>query len=482
MGDRGTAVAFIACESKEIEQHATGGAIGDHMDEATKKRAPGAENPDLKKGREPDPDRPLGFDRAGPSLMDVAREPQRRWKGRAALGITVLGALILTVWLARLEPAVPTVDRNVLLLGTVERGTFAREVRGPGTLAPEEVVHLSAVAGGRVEQVHVRPGAQVAQGAVLLEMTNPDVELEHLQAQQQLTQARAGLLDLRRSLGSQLASQEAAMENALAEYEEARRRAEMDSALAERELIPANEAQRSREVAGARQAQLQAERRGLELLNGSLDEQLAIQEEQVQQLTRILESRRRRLEALRVTAPSGGVLQDLNLQVGQWVQSGTTLARVAHPDRLMAELRIPEVQARDVQIGQPAVIDTRSDQISGVVRRVDPNVQNAAVVVEVSLEGDLPPGARPDLNVDGVIEVERLEDVLHLGRPAQGQSHTTVAVFRMVPGRNEAVRVPVRLGRSSVNRIEIVEGLEEGDVIILSDMSRWDEHDRVRVR
>jgi len=432
--------------------------------------------------RDPGPKRPSGFDRAGPSLMDVAREPPKRWKGKVAIGIVVLVAVALTIWVAGLEPAVPTVDRDVLLLGTVERGTFAREVRGPGTLVPEEVVHLSAVAGGRVEQVHARPGAQVARGAVLLEMTNPDVELEHLQAQQQLTQARAGLLDLRRTLQSQLTSQEAALESAFADYEEARRRAQTDSVLSERELIPVNEARRSREVAGARQAQLEAERRGLELLNGSLDEQLAIQAEQVQHLTLILESRRRRLEALLVTAPSGGVLQDLNLEVGQWVQSGTTLARVAQPDRLMAELRIPEVQARDVQIGQSAVIDTRSDRISGVVRRVDPNVQNSAVVVEVSLEGELPPGARPDLNVDGVIEVERLEDVLHVGRPAYGQSHATVAVFRMVPGRNEAVRVPVRLGRSSVNRIEIVEGFEEGDVVILSDMSRWDGHDRVRVR
>jgi len=432
-------------------------------------------------GKAPPPGRP-GFDGDGPSLMDIPREPPTRWKGKVALAAVALAAVVLTIHLARLEPAAPSVDRNVLLMGTVERGTFTREVRGPGTLVPEEVVHLSAVAGGRVEQVHVRPGAEVVRGAVLLEMTNPDVELEHLQAQQQLTQARAGVLELRRTLRSQLADREASLAAARADYEEARRQAATDSALAERDLISRNEADRTRELVEAREARMTAERRSLALLAETLDEQVEVQEEQVRQLTLILDSRNRRLEALRVTAPTDGVLQDLNLEVGQWVQSGTTLARIAQPGRLMAELRIPETQVRDVQVGQSVVIDTRSDRAPGSVRRVDPNVQNAAVVVEVSLEGELPAGARPDLNVDGIIEIERLEDVLHVDRPAYGQSHATVSLFRMVPGRNEAVRVPVRLGRSSVNRIEIVEGLEEGDVIVLSDMSRWDAHDRVRIR
>lgn len=420
--------------------------------------------------------------RAGPSLMDITRAPAKRWRGKAAISVAVLAAGLLGVWLSGLGPAVPRVDRDAVLLGTVERGSFTREVRGPGTLVSEEVIHLTAVAGGRVEQVHVRPGDHVTEGAVLVEMTNPDVELEHLQSQQQLTQARATLLELRRSLQSQLASQQAAVESAWADNEEAQRRARMDSVLAERRLIPLNDARHSADLAVARAAQLEAQRRGLALLDGSLEEHLAIQQQQVRQLTDIRESRRRRLDSLKITAPVSGVLQGLNLEVGQWMQSGTTLARVAQPDRLMAELRIPEVQIREVLVGQSAIIDTRSDRVHGVVRRVDPNVRDAAVLVEVSLNGELPQGARPDLNVDGVIEIERLEGVLHVDRPARGQSHASVALFRLVPGTSEAVRTPVRLGRSSVNRIEIVDGLAEGDIVILSDMTRWDDYDRVTLR
>lgn len=414
--------------------------------------------------------------------MDIPREPKGNKRKFILIGVGVLALIAVAVFLARLEPAAPSVDRDVLLFGTVERGSFVREVRGPGTLVPERIVYIAALSGGRVEQVHAQPGEEVQAGALLLEMTNPDVELEALQAQQQLTMARAGLLELRRNLGSQRLAQEAAMATASAEYQEARRRAQADSALAERQLISANEARRTAELAEARRIQYEAERRSLELIHDTYDQQIAVQEEQVRRLGSILQYQERRVESMRVTSPSDGVIQDLALEVGQWVQSGTTLARVAQPGHLKAELRIPETQAADVQVGQTAVIDTRTAEVEGRVRRVDPNVQNASVLVEVSLEGDLPSGARPDLSVDGTIEIERLEDVLHVDRPAYGQSHATVSLFKLVRDGEEAVRVTARLGRSSVNRIEVVEGLEEGDTIILSDMSRHDDTDRVRIR
>lgn len=413
--------------------------------------------------------------------MDIPREQKGDRKKYIWVGAAAVAVVAITVALARLEPAAPSVDRDILLFGTVERGTFVREVRGPGTLVPEQMVFVSAVAGGRVEEVFVDPGETVEAGTVLLTMSNPDVELQSLQAQQQLTSARAGVVELRRSLGSQVLAQEAAVASTRAEYQEARRQAESDSALVERQLISRNEASRSRERAQALAIQLENEEGQLELLRQTMEEQLAVQREQVQRLESILAYQERRVESLRVSAGAGGVLQDLSLEVGQWVQPGTTLARVAKPDRLKAELRIPETQARDVQVGQRALIDTRNDTIQGSVRRVDPNVQNASVLVEVNLEEELPPGARPDLSVDGTIEIERLEDVLYVDRPVYGQSHSTVSLFKVTPGESEAVRVTVRLGRSSVNQIEVLDGLEEGDTIILSDMSQWDDADRVRI-
>lgn len=421
--------------------------------------------------------------RSGESGMDVPRETGDRRKKRILYGALAAVALIaVTVFVARLEPAAPTVEREVLLFGTVERGSFVREVRGPGRLVPEHIVFVSAVSGGRVDRVHAQPGAEVSQGTLLLELSNPDVELEALQAQQQLTAARATLIELRQSLRSEMLTQEARLATVRADYREAARLAEADSALLARQLISRNEASRTRERAEALRIELETDRRRLELLHESVDQQLTVQQEQVGRLESILEYQQRRVASMRVESPADGVLQDLNLEVGQFVQSGTTLARVAQPGQLKAELQIPETQARDVQIGQTALIDTRTDTIRGQVRRVDPNVQNASVLVEVSLEDGLPPGARPDLSVDGTIEIERLEDVLHVDRPAYGSSHSTVSLFRVVDGGGEAVRATVRLGRSSVNRIEVLEGLEEGDEIILSDMSRYDDTDRVRIR
>lgn len=421
-------------------------------------------------------------DRSRELRMDIEREPPPNIRKYLLWGAAAVVVVAVSVFLIQMEPAAPTVDRATLLFGTVERGSFVRRVRGPGTLVPEQIVHISALAGGRVDRVNAQPGETVEAGALLLELSNPDVELQALQAQQQLTAARARLVELRRSLESQRLTQRAEVASARAEYREARRRWETDSALAARQLISRNEASRSREDAEALTVRLQTEERRLELLDSTVQEQLEVQAEDVERLAAIYRSQRERVDAMRITAPAGGVLQDLNLEVGQYVQTGTTLARVAQPGRLKAELRIPETQARDVRVGQSVLVDTRNDSVSGVVQRVDPNVQNGSVLVEVGLRGEMPPGARPDLSVDGTIQIERLRDVLHVDRPAYGQSHSSVSLFQVMKNGDEAVRTTVELGRSSVNRIEVLDGLEEGDTIILTDMSRWDDTDRVRIR
>jgi HlyD family secretion protein len=426
------------------------------------------------------PGRRLGLD--GASGMDVARPPRSKKARNALIALGVLAVLALTIFIARLEPAAPAVDRDVLLFGTVERGSFVREVRGSGTLVPEQMVFVSAVTGGRVDEVRVQPGAEVEEGNVLVTLSNPDVELEALMARQQLTAARAGLVDLRRSLNLQILTERAGAARTRADYEEARRQAASDSALAAREFIARDEARRSREEAEALRIRLETDEARLAILESMMGEQFAVEEEQVARLQSVVAYQDRRVASMQVAAPTDGVVQGLVLEVGQWVQAGTPLARVAQPGRLKAEIRVPQVQARDVHPGQPVLVDTRTDTVPGRVRRVDPNVEGGQVLVEVSLEGELPGGARVDLSVDGTVEVERLHDVLHVDRPAYGQSQSTVSLFRVVDGGSGAVRVTVRLGRGSVNRIEVLEGLQEGDRIILTDMSRWDGVDRVRIR
>ncbi len=419
---------------------------------------------------------------AGGAGMDVRRGPRSNKKRNIYIGVGVVALVLMTIFFARLEPAAPSVDRDILLFGTVERGSFVREVRGPGTLVPEQIVYVSALTGGRVEQVFLDPGATVADTTVLVVLSNPDVELESLQAQQQLTSARAGLVEVQRSLGTMMLQQESAVAAARAEYRDAQREAAAYAELVTNRTVSENEASRASERAEAAEVRLETETGRLTLLQQTVDSQIAVQEEQVQRLRSIVSYQQRRVESMRVMAGAPGVIQDLTLEVGQWVMPGTTLARVAQPGRLKAELRVPETQARDVQIGQPAIIDTRTDSIQGTVRRVDPNVLGGSVLVEVLLTEDLPQGARPNLSVDGTVELERLQDVLFVDRPAYGQANSTVSLFKVLDGEDEAVRITVRLGRSSVNEIEIIEGLEEGDQIILADMSRWDDADRVRIR
>lgn len=416
------------------------------------------------------------------SAMDVRRQPKGNRKRNLFLTLGVLAVLGSAFLYSRLDPAAPSVDRNVLVQGKVERGEMVREVRGQGTLVPERVQFVAAVTAGRVESVHFEPGQEVASSDVLVVLSNPDVELQVLEAEQQWTAARAMLVTLRESLGSGVLAQQAAVADARARYQEARREADAYGEMVDNEWVSENEHQNAADNAAALEERLRTEQARLDLMTSTLEERLAVQRDQVERLANIHRYYQERADNMRVTAGADGVLQDFDLEVGQWVQSGTTLARVAQPERLKAELRIPQTQARDVRVGQVAWIDTRRDTIPGRVRRVDPNVQGGSVLVEVALEGETSPGTRPDLNVEGMIELERLENVLHVGRPTYGQSQSTVGLFRLVEDGSAAERVPVQLGRSSVNRIEVLDGLQEGDVIILSDMSRYDDVDRVRIR
>ncbi len=418
--------------------------------------------------------------------MDIPRPQQPKTRKRLMYGGVALAALVtVTVALSRLEPAAPTVDRGTIWFDTVRQGSMLRNVRGPGTLVPEQMRQVSAVTSGRVERLLVEPGDTVLSGTVLIEISNPDVQLRALEAQQQLAAAEAQLVSTRSNLRTQILAQEATVATARADYADAKRQADNAVELAPKGLIAEQEVKRLQERAEQMDARLKSELQRLEVFKSTMDEQLAVQEAQVERLREVVSFQRSLIQSMRVRAGSAGVLRDLGtpqLEEGQWVLAGMRLATVVQPGRLKAELRVPETQARDVVIGQRALIDTRTDTIQGHVSRVDPASQNGTVTVDVTLEGELPRGARPDLSVDGTIEIERLDNVLYMGRPAYGQSNSMVGIFKVDPDGNTGRRVNVRLGRASVNQIEIVEGLAKGDVVVLSDMSRWDAVDRVRIR
>ena len=414
--------------------------------------------------------------------MDIPRAQVKSRKKYFVIGGGILALVAVTVALSRLEPAAPTVERSTLWIDSVQQGTMLRQVRAPGTLVPEQIRYIPAVTAGRVEQVFVRPGETVDENTVLLELSNPDVQLEMLAAQQQLTAAEAQLISLRTNLQSSLLNQEGVVATVQTQYEDAKRIAEVTNALDEKGLSSESEAGRARDNLKELAARLEIEKKRLDILNNTIESQISLQRAQVGRLRDIAQFQRNRVASMKVTAGASGVLQDMNLEPGQWVQPGVTLGRVAQPGRLKAVLRVPETQAKDITIGQPVSIDTRNGLVAGRVFRIDPSVQNGTVQVEAALEGELPRGARPDLSVDGTIEIERLTDVMYVGRPAYGQAESTVGLFRLEPDGNTAVRVNVKLGRSSVNTIEVVQGLNVGDKVIISDMSQFDSAERVRLR
>jgi multidrug efflux pump subunit AcrA (membrane-fusion protein) len=414
--------------------------------------------------------------------VDIPRAPVQRGRKRLLYGgLAALGLALATLGLRSLKPAAPSVDRAAVWIDSVQRGPLSIEVRGPGTLVPERVRWISAVTAGRVEKRLAEPGQEVNPETELLELSNPDVQLEALESERQLTVAQADRVNLRTTLETTRLNQEAAVAAAKAAYNDARRNADASSDLAKQELISAMEASRAQDHVVELQTRYEVEQKRLQVMTEAAESQLRLQDAQVGRLRDVTEFQRGRIRSMKVMAGTHGILQELPLEVGQWAQSGAVLARLVEPGRLKAVLRIPETQAKDLTLGQPATIDTRNGLVRGAVARIDPAVQNGTVTVDVRLEGEMPRGARPDLSVDGTIQVERLDNVLHVGRPAYGQANSTVGLFKLSPDGTEATRVNVRLGRTSVNTVEVLGGLQPGEKVIISDMSRWDGVDRVRV-
>lgn len=414
--------------------------------------------------------------------MDIQRnKPKSR---KPAILWTAGGAVVLlaTLGLSRLKPAAPTADGPALWQDTVKKGPMTREVRGPGTLVPEQIRWISALTPGRVEKVEAQAGQNVEANTVLMELSNPDVMIRALEAERSLTASQAELVSLKTSLETQRLNQEGVVATTRTDYNNALRKAAGDSGLMAEGLISTTDAGLSKDRATEYVTRLKIEQERLKVITDNMQGQIKVQEDQVARLKDIVAFNQRQVDAMVVRAGAKGVLTELPLQVGQWANSGIELAKVVQPGRLKAVLRIPETEARDLSLGQPAVIDTRNGLVNGKVARMDPSSTNGTVTIDVSLPDQLPKGARPDLSVDGTIEVERLGEVLHVGRPAFGQANSSVSLFKMVEGNNAAVRVKADLGRVSVNAVEILHGLNPGDVVILSDMSRYDGVDRVKLK
>jgi HlyD family secretion protein len=418
--------------------------------------------------------------------MDVARDPvilKRKRLRRIAYAITaLLLVVVVSVALARMEPAAPTVDRATLLIDTVKRGPFVRQVRGLGTLVPEDTRWLPATTEGRVERIVLRPGAVVRPDSVILELSNPQLDQEALNARLALQSAEAALENLRVQLQNDLLTQQSQVASIEADYKQAQMEAETNDALAKQQLISSLLLKQSELRANTLRTRYEIEKKRFEMASGSIDSRTRVQQAAVDQARAVSDLQQRRLFDLKVRPGFAGVLQQVPVEVGQRVAPGQNLARVADPGHLKAELKIAETQAKDVELGQLAYVDTRNGVIPGRVSRKDPAAVNGTVTVDVSLTEALPRGAVPDLGVDGTIELERVASALQVGRPAFGQEQSTITLFKIVDAAGNATRVPVHVGRSSVNALEVLSGLNEGDRVVLSDMSTWDAVDRVRLR
>jgi multidrug resistance efflux pump len=394
----------------------------------------------------------------------------------------VIALVAMTAWTLSLDPASPTIERSAVLIDSVRRGDVVREVRGPGTLVPEHIRWITAQASARVERLLSESGKNVSSGEMLLELSNPDLQIQTMQAEQQVRQAQIELLNLRTNLRSQLLTQQGLVASTRTQYVSSAQEAAAADSLAKRKLMSEFEVQTKRAQRDEFTTRLRVEQERLKLMEEAMGAQIATQTSQVEQLKAIAMNQQNRLRSLQVRAPEAGVLQDLVLQLGQWVPEGTTLAKVVQPGQLKAVLRIPESQAKDVTIGQKASIDTRNGFVPGHVMRKDPSAQGGSVTVDVALDGALPNGAVPDLSIDGTIVIEKLNNVLYSGRPAFSAGSGSATLFRINAGGKTAARIPVELGRSSVNVIEIVRGLGVGDKIIVSDMSQYQNAVQVRIK
>jgi multidrug efflux pump subunit AcrA (membrane-fusion protein) len=418
--------------------------------------------------------------------MDIARPEFKQQKRRRQIILGTAGLVCLggvTVGVSRLKPAAPEVERSTVWTDTVKRGPMLRQVRGLGSLIPSQEFtrQIPAETEATVVRILKLPGSQVRADTVLLEMSNSQVEQAAVDAKLQLKAAEAEYQSLHVTLESNLMNQKAGAATVNSDYTQAKLQADTDKALYDLGVISGMAYKNSKSKSDELTTRNNIEGERLDINQKAIESQLAQQQAKVDQMRVLAELKQKQLDALRVRAEIEGVLVDLPLQVGQHVTPGTMLAKVVQPDHLIAELKVAETQARDVQIGQPALVDTHNGTVAGQVLRVDPAVQNGTVTVDVKLTGDLPKGARPDLSVDGTIDLERLDNVLYVGRPAFGQEDSTVSLFKLDPDGKGGVRVPVKVGRASVNSIQVLEGLHESDTVILSDMSRYDNTDRIRL-
>jgi HlyD family secretion protein len=413
--------------------------------------------------------------------MDIVRAKRRGSRRYVIIAVSAVALVALSAALSRLGSRPPSVERSTLWIDTVRRGTMLRQLRAPGTLVPEHVRIISAVTAGRVETLPVKAGITVTSSTTLVQLSNPDVQLQALDADRQLSVAEGALVALRQSLENQRLTQAEAVATAVADANEAARNAAVYEGLDKKRLAGANELAKARDAATEMQTKLHIEQDRLRVLTESIDQQIALQEGQVEHLKAITRFNQGRIESMHVTAGEVGVLQELTLELGQWVTPGMKLARVSQPGKLKAVLRAQETQAKDIVVGQVVSVDTRNGIVPGRVDRIDPSVQNGTVGVDVVLEGSLPAGARADLSVDGTIEIERLPNVLYVGRPAFGQPSSTVTLFELAPDGATATRHTVQLGRASVTTIEVLQGLAAGDRVIISDMSAWDNANKVRL-
>ncbi|MDC3961932.1 efflux RND transporter periplasmic adaptor subunit [Polyangium jinanense] len=414
--------------------------------------------------------------------MDIPRKPTP--KRRAPLFAAAAGVLaiaLVTLGLGRLRAAAPEVERSGLWIATVQRGQMVRQVKGPGSLVPEEVRWITAETAGRVERIHVKPGATVAKDTLILELTNPDVVLEELASERDVASAQLELFQAKSRLETQALAERATVADLASQLADVQRRAEAYRAGAG-EVYSALDARQLADREADLAARLELAKRRVAVVDGSKRDEIGAQQTQITKRRDIAAFRKRQVDAMRVRAGGDGLLQDLPLELGQWVVPGTVLARVIRPEKLKAVLRIPELQAKDLQIGQAATIDTHNGLAKGRVARIAPAAYQGTVTVEVTIEGDLPQGSRPDLSVEGTIEIERLSDVLSVERPAGAQPEGAVSLFKLIDGGELALRERVELGRASVGTIEVRGGLRQGDRVILSDMSRWDGIDRIKLR
>jgi multidrug efflux pump subunit AcrA (membrane-fusion protein) len=420
------------------------------------------------------------------SPMDIARpefKQQKRRRQAIWLSIAVVAVVAASIGISRLKPAAPEVERGTVWTDTVKRGPMLRQVRGLGSLIPSQEFtrQIPAETEATVIRIRMLPGSQVKADSVLAEMSNPATEQAAVDAQLQLKEAEAEYQALEVKLNSDLMDQKASAATVQADHSQAALQAETDKALYDLGVISGLAYKTSKSKADELTTRNDLEGQRLTIAEKAIAAQLLEQKAKVDQMRTLAALKQKQLDDLKVRAGIDGVLVDLPLEVGQHVMPGTMLAKVIQPNHLMAELKIAETQARDVQIGEPASIDTHNGVVQGNVTRVDPAVQNGTVTVDVKLTGEMPKGARPDLSVDGTIDLERLDNVLYMGRPAFGQEDSTISLFKLDPDQKGAVRVPVKVGRASVNAIQVIEGLHEGDTVILSDMSRWDTADRIRL-